>query len=121
MYVITEMSLEGREKLSKLIKTLASKHKSRRSFARSLGVSPSAVINWEEMVSVPDTENLVKIANESGYTLSELQEMIDGRQTQPTKSVERVIHEIQQLSSRDIARVIEAAARCMAKAEYGEA
>lgn len=115
MYVITEMSLEGREKLSKLIKTLVARHKSRRSFARNLGVSPSAVINWEEMVSVPDTENLVKIANQSGYTLSELQEMIDGKASQNPTTVERVIYEIQQLNSRDIAKVIEAAAGYMVR------
>ena len=67
-------------------------------------------------------DNLEKIASESGYSLSQLQEMIHGESKPISKgSVDRVIYEIQQLSRRDIARVIEASARFMAKAEYGEA
>ncbi len=122
MYVATTMTLEGREKLAELLKTLVQKHKSRRAFARSIGVAHTTVISWENMTSFPDMENLIKISQESGYSLTELQEMIDGEAKPISKgSVERVIHEIQQLSRRDIARVIEASARFMVKAEYGEA
>jgi transcriptional regulator with XRE-family HTH domain len=115
MYSITEMSLEARQKLSTIIKSLVAKYKSRRSFARQIGVSASAVISWEEMTSFPDMENLKKIAKEFGCSLSELQEMIEGTQSSKQTTVERVIYEIQQLSSRDVAKVIEAAANYMVR------
>jgi len=122
MYVANTMNLEGREKLAKLLETLVVKHKSRRGLARTLGISHTTIIGWENMTSFPDMENLIKIAEQSGYSLSELQEMIEGKSNQnPKITVDRVICEIQQLSRRDIARVIEASARFMIKAEYGEA
>ena len=122
MYVVTTMNLEGREKLARLLETLVHKHKSRRALARNLGISHTTIIGWENMTSFPDMDNLIKIAEASGYSLHELQEMLEGKKYQsPKNSVDRVINEIQQLSRRDIARVIEASARFMVKAEYGEA
>jgi transcriptional regulator with XRE-family HTH domain len=115
MYSTTEMSLETRQKLSELIKSLVAKRKSRREFARQIGVSASAVISWEEMTSFPDMENLKKIAKEFGCTLSELQEMLEGKQSNQQGTVEHVIYEIQQLSQKDIAKVIEAAANYMCR------
>ncbi len=121
MYVTTTMTLEGREKLAEIIGNLVGKYRSVRAFAKKLNVSHTTVMGWQRMTSVPDTENLKKIAWEAGFTLSELQELIDGRVDLHKTTVDRVIYEVQQLSNRDIAKVIEAAARCMAKAEYGEA
>ena len=122
MYVANTMNLEGREKLAKLLETLVEKHKSRRALARNLGISHTTIIGWENMTSFPDMDNLIKIAREAGYSLHELQEMLEGKKDRsPKTSVDRVIYEIQQLSRRDIARVIEASARFMVKAEYGEA
>ena len=65
------MNIENRQKLSEIIKT-ARGTMSQRAFGRLLGVSATAVELWERGDTVPDTENLAKLAARAGYSLEEL-------------------------------------------------
>ena len=62
---------EGRENLVEIIKKSRGSM-SQRAFAKLLGVSTTAVQLWEKGDSVPDTENLAKIAAIAGYKVDEL-------------------------------------------------
>lgn len=117
-YGVSLMNLEARQKLAEIINNLIEKHGSARNLAKKIGVSHSTISGWQKMTSIPDPENLKGIAKESGFTVYELQEILDSPKTSAiAPSVDRVIYEIQQLSSKDIARVIEAAARYLSKNE----
>ena len=64
------MNIQNRQKLSEIIKT-ARGTMSQRAFGKLLGVSATAVQLWERGDTVPDTENLGKLAARAGYTLEE--------------------------------------------------
>ena len=55
------MNIQNRQKLSEIIKT-ARGTMSQRAFGKLLGVSAIAVQLWERGDTVPDTENLAKLA-----------------------------------------------------------
>ena len=73
------MSIEGRQQFADLINRLVHDTGSRRSFARKIGVTSSAVSGWQECKSIPDLENLTAIATYSGYSTQELQNMLVGK------------------------------------------
>lgn len=62
---------ESRKQLIEIVKTTRGSM-SQRAFGKLLGVSTTAVQFWEKGVTIPDTENLVKIADRSGYTIDEI-------------------------------------------------
>ncbi|WP_019502716.1 helix-turn-helix domain-containing protein [Pseudanabaena sp. PCC 6802] len=105
-------SLEGREKLQKIINDLVKRSKSRRAFARSLGVSASAVISWENG-AIPDTKNLAKIAMMAGYTLDEIKAVLDGKPHQQAKPVDAVIKDLENLPREDVLRVVKTGAELL--------
>jgi len=60
------VNIQNRQKLSEIIKT-ARGSMSQRAFGKLLGVSATAVQLWERGDTVPETENLAKIAARAGY------------------------------------------------------
>jgi transcriptional regulator with XRE-family HTH domain len=105
--------IKGREKLQKIINDLVKRAKSRRAFARTLGVSASAVISWEHG-TIPDTENLAKIALMAGYTLDEMKAVIDGKPNIQAKPVDEVIKDLENLPREDVLRVVKTGAELLA-------
>jgi len=75
------MNLQARERLSGVLINLRA-GKSRRSFAREIGVSATAVIGWENLSNEPDREHLAKIANMAGYTLDNFVAYLEGKKLQ---------------------------------------
>jgi transcriptional regulator with XRE-family HTH domain len=73
------VNYEGRQRFASLVKRLVKESGSRRAFAKNIGVTSSAVIGWEECRSIPDLDNLAKIAQKSGYSVEELQKMLLGK------------------------------------------
>ena len=88
------MSIEGRQQFSDLINRLVHETGSRRAFARKIGVTSSAVSGWQECKSIPDLENLTAIANYSGYSIQELQNMLIG------KTIPSQVNEIAQIKKK---------------------
>jgi transcriptional regulator with XRE-family HTH domain len=103
------MNLESRQKLSKLLFALRGS-KSRRGFARDLGVSATAIISWEKADNEPDVEHLTQIAKLAGYTLDELMNHLEG--TSPKKSDKipfaRILTETSRLSVKEAAQLYRA-------------
>lgn len=61
-----------RQRLANLVRELRGE-KSQRNFAKLLGVSYYAVQSWEKQAVWPDDDNLQKLADLKGWSLSELQ------------------------------------------------
>lgn len=99
------MNYEGREKFSLLIKRLVVEAGSRRAFARSIGVTSTAVTGWEECRSTPEFENLIHISEKSGYKLEELQAMLFGRSSNKTSDYDQVLKQIESMPPKQLARI----------------
>ena len=99
------MNLQGREKLAQTLLNLRGS-KSRRAFARELGVTATAVIGWENTASVPDRENLTKIAIMAGYSLDDFIAYLEGEPpiAKPTE-LERMVNNIKNLPLQQLALV----------------
>jgi len=104
------MNLESRQKLSNLLFTLRGE-KSRRGFAREIGVTATAVISWEKCDNEPDVEHLSKIAKLSGYTVDELIAHLEGRAIKKSESIPfaRLLTEASKLSINEAAQLYRAA------------
>ena len=98
------MTYEGRQQFAALIKRLVKETGSRRAFARSIGVTSSAVIGWEEGRSIPDFDNLVQVSAKAGYSLEELQTMLAGKPVK-TIGVNEVLKQIENMPLRELAKV----------------
>ena len=103
------MNLESRQKLSNLLFTLRGS-KSRRGFARELGVSATAIISWEKTDNEPDVEHLNRIAKLAGYTLDELMTYLEGRDVKKsdTMSFARILTETSRLGVTEAAQLYRA-------------
>jgi len=88
------VSIEGRQQFADLINRLVGETGSRRAFARKIGVTSSAVTGWQECRSIPDLENLTAIAEYSGYSIQELQNMLLG------KAIKSQVNEITQIKNK---------------------
>lgn len=70
------MNIEARERLAKIVKSTRGE-RTQRAFARDLGVSYTAIQDWEKARTIPGTDNLEKIADKAGLTLQELLEYLE--------------------------------------------
>jgi transcriptional regulator with XRE-family HTH domain len=113
------MDLEARERLSKMVLQLRGT-KSRRSFARQLNVTATAVMGWENKTSVPDTSNLTKLATMAGYSLEEFTAYLSGKRPVKQPLVEQVKRQIESLKLREQIEIFEFVSdRLVAIAEAG--
>ncbi|MDJ0734652.1 MAG: helix-turn-helix transcriptional regulator [Nostocaceae cyanobacterium] len=104
------MNTEGREKLVEIVKHTRGSM-SQRAFGRLLGVSTTAVQSWERGDSVPDTENLAKIAARAGYTLEQLLEYLEGKPLPETSSgLNQILKQIKYMPLSQVAQIVQAAA-----------
>ena len=97
------MNLSSRQKLSKLLLDMRG-DKSRRGFAREIGVTATAIIGWEKTDSVPDREHLTKIASLAGYSLDELLRYLEGSGQKKSSNIplSRLITEASQLNVQEV-------------------
>ena len=99
------MNIQGRQKLTETLLNLRGS-KSRRSFARELGVTATAVIGWENGTSVPDRENLTKIAVLAGYSLDKFIVYLEGLTPRAKPSeLDQMVTNIKNLPLRQLAVV----------------
>ncbi|MEG4229446.1 helix-turn-helix transcriptional regulator [Microcoleus sp. N9_B2] len=84
------MNIENREKLSEIIRK-ARGTMSQRAFGQLLGVSATAVQLWERGDTVPDTDNLAKLAARSGYTLEEFLRLLDGKPVSEAPEINDIV------------------------------
>ncbi len=104
------MNTEGREKLVEIVKHTRGSM-SQRAFGRLLGVSTTAVQSWERGDSVPDTENLAKIAARAGYTLEQLLDYLEGKPLPDSSSrLNQILKQIEYMPLSQVAQIVQAAA-----------
>jgi transcriptional regulator with XRE-family HTH domain len=103
------MNLTSRQKLSQLLLDLRGS-KSRRAFAREIGVTATAVIAWENADSEPDMKHLTTIAKLAGYTLDELRVFLGDSEHKRTSKIpfSRILTETSQLSIQEAAQLYRA-------------
>lgn len=109
------MNTEGREKLIEIVKKTRGSM-SQRAFGRLMGVSATAVQAWERGDSVPETENLAKIAASAGYTLEELLSYLDGKPQQHPSDLNQILKQIKFMPLSQVAMIVQAAAERFATA-----
>jgi len=100
-------TVESKERLKEVLK-IAQGTMSRRAFSKMLGVSPTAVILWERGETVPDLENLIKIAKLSGYSLEELIYYLAGKTSSEPSFLEKILREIHQMPIEEVVKVTSA-------------
>ena len=111
------MNIQHRQKLSEIIKT-ARGPMSQRACGKLLGVSATAVQLWERGDTVPDTENLGKLAARAGYTLEEFLSFLDGNPVSQPPEINDIVKKIHFLPPRQVALIAKAVAdRFAASAE----
>lgn len=99
------MTYEGRLRFAELIKRLVSEAGSRRAFAKSIGVTSTAVIGWEDCRSIPELENIIHISQKSGYKLEELQSMFYGKLDTKPSTYEEVVKQIESMPPKQLAKI----------------
>lgn len=109
------VNIEGREKLIEIVKT-ARGSMSQRAFGKLLGVSATAVQLWERGDTVPDTENLAKIAARSGYTLEDLLRCLEGKPVSDPSDLSQILMKIQFMPLNQVAAIGRAVADRFAEA-----
>ncbi|MEG5067537.1 helix-turn-helix transcriptional regulator, partial [Microcoleus sp. B3-A4] len=115
--VFLSRGLSNYQKLSEIIKT-ARGTMSQRAFGKLLGVSATAVQLWERGDTVPDTENLAKLAARAGYSLEELLRFLDGKPLSDPLDIQDIVNKIRFLPLSQVALIGKAVAeRFAASAE----
>jgi transcriptional regulator with XRE-family HTH domain len=113
----TAVNLEARKKLIEVVK-MARGAMSQRAFGKLLGVSATAVQLWEKGETVPDTENLAKIAARAGYTMEELLNYLDAKPLPEPSDVNQILKHIKSMPLNEVAIIAHAAVeRIVAAAE----
>lgn len=101
------MDAKAKERLAKLIKDLR-KGLSQKEFAKSLGVTYSAIQSWENAEVTPSSENLIKISKAAGYSLEELISFLNGQPVERPSSIEKLVAQIQTMPTKELAAVARA-------------
>lgn len=109
------VNIEGREKLIEIVKA-ARGSMSRRAFGKLLGVSATAVQLWEKGDTIPDTENLAKIAARSGYTLEDLLGYLEGKPMSDVADLNQILRKIEYMPLSQVAVIARAIADRFAEA-----
>jgi len=112
-------SLESKKRLTKVLE-IAQGSRSRRAFSKMLGVSPTAVLLWERGESIPDLENLMKIAELSGYTLEELIYYLTEKTVPQPDLLDKMLKEIQQMPLEEVIKITSAGIQRIEKAFHKE-
>jgi transcriptional regulator with XRE-family HTH domain len=102
------MNLDERERLAAFVKRVRG-NQSRRSFARFLDVSNSAIQDWETLQSVPDTANLTKIARSGGLNLEQLLGYLGTGEMPRNTNLDSALKLIEVLPLNQVAEVAQAA------------
>lgn len=102
------MNLESRERLANFVIKSRGK-RSRRAYSRALGVSNAAIQDWENCRSIPDTENLAKIARSGGLTLEQFLEYLETGKMPILSNLESVLKLIEVMPLSQVAEVAQAA------------
>jgi transcriptional regulator with XRE-family HTH domain len=112
------MQTNAQKKLSSFLKSTRGKQ-SQRIYAKQIGVSATAVQDWERCIKAPDVENLKRIAASGGLTLQELWDYLNGKTAEPDP-VEEITKKIQTMPLAHVAKIAQAtAARFAHAAEAG--
>lgn len=110
----------GKPYVDKLIK-IARKARgsmSQRVFAKFLGVSFSTVQAWERGDSIPDIQNLAKIAERAEYSIEELFGDLGMKPASKPSDLAVILRQINKMPLTDVAQIVQAgAARISAAAE----
>ena len=92
---------------------------SQRAFGKLLGVSATAVQLWEKGETIPDLENLAKIAARSGYKLDDLVNCLTGKPVPEPSDLDQILKQIKVMPLSEVAMIAQAAVeRFAAFAEY---
>ncbi|AFY55175.1 putative transcriptional regulator [Rivularia sp. PCC 7116] len=111
------MKPEGRKKLSEIARA-ARGSMSQRVFAKFLGVSFSTVQAWERGDSIPDIQNLAKIAERAEYSIEELFSDLGMKPASKPSDLAVILRQINKMPLTDVAQIVQAgAARISAAAE----
>ncbi|MEO0843858.1 MAG: helix-turn-helix transcriptional regulator [Cyanobacteria bacterium J06643_5] len=111
------MKPEGRKKLSEIARA-ARGSMSQRVFAKFLGVSFSTVQAWERGDSIPDIQNLAKIAERAEYSIEELFGDLGIKPASKPSDLAVILRQINKMPLTDVAQIVQAgAARISAAAE----
>lgn len=103
------MNTEARKKLIEIVKKTRGTL-SQRAFAKLLGVSTTAVQSWERGDSVPDTDNLGKIAARAGYTLEQFLAYLESDAIPQSSEFNLIIKQIKYMPLSQVAQIAQAAA-----------
>ncbi|MEA5594870.1 helix-turn-helix transcriptional regulator [Rivularia sp. UHCC 0363] len=111
------MKLEGRKKLSEIARA-ARGSMSQRAFAKFLGVSFSTVQAWERGDSIPDIQNLAKIAQRAEYSIEELFGDLGIKPASQPSDLAVILRQLNKMPLTDVATIVQAGvARISAAAE----
>ncbi|MCJ8279776.1 MAG: helix-turn-helix domain-containing protein [Rivularia sp. ALOHA_DT_140] len=109
------MKPEGRKKLSEIARA-ARGSMSQRVFAKFLGVSFSTVQAWERGDSIPDIQNLAKIAERAEYSIEELFGDLGIKPASKPSDLAVILRQINKMPLTDVAQIAQAIATRFAAA-----
>lgn len=109
------MKPEGRKKLSEIARA-ARGSMSQRAFAKFLGVSFTTIQAWERGDSMPDIQNLAKIAERADYSMEELLGDLGMKPASEPSELGVILRQINKMPLSEVAKVVEAGAARLAAA-----
>ncbi|MEM6752958.1 MAG: helix-turn-helix transcriptional regulator [Cyanobacteria bacterium P01_C01_bin.38] len=109
------MKPEGRKKLSEIARA-ARGSMSQRAFAKFLGVSYTTVQGWEKGESIPDVQNLAKIAERADYSMEELFGDLGMKPASEPSELGVILRQINKMPLTDVAQIVQAGAARLAAA-----
>lgn len=109
------MKPEGKKKLSEIARA-ARGSMSQRAFAKFLGVSFTTVQAWERGDSMPDIQNLAKIAERADYSMEELFGDLGMKPASKPSELGVILRQINKMPLSEVAKVVEAGAARLAAA-----
>ena len=101
------MKPEGRKKLSQIARA-ARGSMSQRAFAKFLGVSYTTVQAWERGDSIPDIQNLAKIADRADYSIEELFSDLGIRTASEPSDLAVILRQLNKMPLTDVATIVQA-------------
>lgn len=96
------MNLESKFKFASVVKTLRG-DMSKSAFARTLGVSHTAISNWEDAQHIPDSKTLSKIAHKAGYTLDEFISYLEDKKIYKPSMVDEMLSQVKSMPPKELA------------------
>ena len=100
---------ENTEKLIEIIKK-ARGSMSQRGFGKLVGVSATAVQLWEKGETIPESDNLAKIAALAGYKIDDLVACLEGKVVSETSDLDWILAKIKVMPLSQVAMISRAVA-----------